>query len=286
MFWLLFGLGCTTPQNQYTSSEQKDTTPNQGFEATEVSLLSAYFGLDNKLPEAADLLCAGGGGKDGMPIVFSNELDVSTVQAGDFKVRKASGRSGSVDCATFLPAVDDGELRTVLLIGEFGNATDDPPAMARIVGNIHDIQQRANFKGQSVAVTPLAAGPFLVRAEVVKISSATGTKPTTGPFGSRCPDSTVSAIRVVWSGGITKPGGAPATLEEGKRYQVTLQSVDGTKTQIAPFFLADTGDGDNNHLLCLDQQGTPTAVSFPAGHLTDPNEDAKNSATSVPVHTQ
>ena len=286
MFWVFVGLGCNTPQDQYTSTEQTDTTPNQGLQPADGALYSAYFGLDNKLPEATELLCPGGGGKDGMPVVFSKELDVSTVQAGDFKVRKASGKSGSVACATFVPAVDDGEMRTVLLIGEFGNATDDPPATVRLVGNIHDIEQRTNFKGQSVAITPLAAGPFLVRAEVAKLSRATGTKPNNGPFGTRCPDTTVSAVRAIWSGGVTKPGGDPATLDEGKLYRVTLRSPDGSLTQVAPFFLADTQDGDNNHLLCLDQQGIPTTVSFPAGHLTDPNEDARNPDTTVVVIAQ
>jgi hypothetical protein len=50
----------------------------------------------------------------------------------------------------------------------------------------------------------------------------------------------------------------------------------------SPFALADLGDGDNNHLLCLDSQVDARIVSFPAGHLVDPNHDLNpNTATVV-----
>lgn len=37
--------------------------------------------------------------------------------------------------------------------------------------------------------------------------------------------------------------------------------------------LADLGDADNNHLLCLDTTTPATGVTFPAGHLVDPKGD-------------
>ena len=37
--------------------------------------------------------------------------------------------------------------------------------------------------------------------------------------------------------------------------------------------MADLGDADNNHFLCLDTTTPATAVAFPAGHLVDPNGD-------------
>lgn len=42
---------------------------------------------------------------------------------------------------------------------------------------------------------------------------------------------------------------------------------------VTPFALADLGDGDNHHKLCLDVAETPKSVFFPAGHMTDPRED-------------
>ena len=76
-------------------------------------------------------------------------------------------------------------------------------------------------------------------------------------------------MRVTWNGGVTKPGGDDADEAEGALYQLTLS--DGST--LAPFALADLGDGDNNHMLCLDRAADVTLVSFPAGHLTDPRED-------------
>ena len=56
-----------------------------------------------------------------MPVIFSTEIDHTTLQAGDFRVTTASGATGEMLCVTLLPATDGGELRTVLLVGEFGD---------------------------------------------------------------------------------------------------------------------------------------------------------------------
>ncbi|MHA3842447.1 hypothetical protein ACSMXM_14280 [Pacificimonas sp. ICDLI1SI03] len=49
-----------------------------------------------------------------------------------------------------------------------------------------------------------------------------------------------------------------------------------------PVALADLGDGDNNHVLCLDTKDKPISAAFPAGILTDPNDDL-NPDTSILV---
>jgi len=228
-------------------------------------------------------LCTGGENADGMPIVFSKELDPTTVQPGDIQIRQASGKRGKVFCTTFLPAIDPGELRTVLLIGEFGTSPNDEPVEVTIVGNIYDAQRKSNFLGQKVVVTPLSAGPFLVRAEVVpKEQWKVGAQDLKKMGGSGCPADTKKAVRAIWSGGVTKPGGAPADDKEGGLYQVFFRKSSG-ESQIVTPTLADLQDGDNNHLLCLKEDGTPKEVFFPKGYLTDPNEDAKNPATKVLV---
>ena len=38
--------------------------------------LSAFFGLDNKLPFGANVLCLGAWGEDGMPVVLSHTLSL------------------------------------------------------------------------------------------------------------------------------------------------------------------------------------------------------------------
>ena len=283
IIFVLSILACrqTSQMRQYTSSLQQDQDPDIGVSSSGVFLYSSYFGLDNTLPKAIEGLCARGANGDGMPVVFSKELDIGSVQPVDIKVTQASGNVGEVYCTTFLPAIDDGELRTVLLIGEFGTKINDEPIEVEVIGNVYDHSRKHNFKGTKVQVTALAKGPFLVRAEPVR--GGGNKRRTIGPQGSRCPESTKQAVRVVWSGGITKPGGKPADEQEGVLYQVVLEDSKGERKTVHPFMLADLGDGDNNHILCLSETGTPISVSFPKGHLTDPNEDASNPDTNISV---
>lgn len=266
---------------------EPDTTPSSGLpreaRGKSAETLSAFFGLDNTLPRTANRICQDGAGLDGMPVVFSTEIDHTTLQAGDFQVTTQSGRVGSVHCASFLPATDAGELRTVLLMGEFGDAETDPPATGRIVGHLHSIDGTLDFQGASVAVTPLEPGPSLVLAEVFSAEIPDVGLGLRRTNGSACPDTGVmQAVRVVWAGGVTMEDGSKPSQTVGQLYQVTVQSSDGARRVVTPVALADIDDGDNNHLLCLDTADMPVAVSFPAGVLADPNDDA-NPATAVSI---
>ncbi|GGB57035.1 hypothetical protein GCM10011316_31420 [Roseibium aquae] len=270
--------------------EQTDTTNTDITETTDATgktadVLSAFFGLDNALPYLSDLvLCKGAGGKDGMPAVFSHELNPATVDPGDFKITTASGEAGTVTCLTMAPADDPGELRTVLLVGEFGSAKDQPIKL-EIVGNILSRDETLNFKGASVAVTALEDGPTMVFSERIPQEQwnleASGTRLPWGG-GTGCPIGTSQIVRVAWDGGITKPGGASADDQIRDLYQVTIGKPDLSMIQITPFALADLSDGDNFHSLCLDTADPAVSVSFPEGYLTDPRDDL-NPATDIAV---
>jgi hypothetical protein len=80
-------------------------------------------------------------------------------------------------------------------------------------------------------------------------------------------------VNVTWVGGVTKPGRGEAGDVERQQYRVTVQQADGSETEVTPRFLADLVDGDNNHRLCLDVDGKPRSVLFPAGFLADPRDD-------------
>ena len=264
-----------------TMTEVTATVDGQGHEAR---LLSAFFGVDGGLvPALRFLLCPFASGKDGMPVIFSHELDVASVQAGDFRVVSRGGAVGSVSCTTFSPASDAGELRTVLLAGEFGSATDQPVSV-EVVGNVLSKDGSVNFAGTKVSVVPLEDGPDIALATVVPEAEwRVGTQATRLPWGggSGCPPGTRLGVRVTWEGGVTRPDGSDANDDDRRRYEVVFMDATG-KSRRTPTSLADMGDNDNNHLLCFDAAGDPRGVRFPAGFLTDPRGDL-NPETSAPI---
>lgn len=274
-----------------SDTTQTDTTTDVGaarLEPDTAYLLSAFFGLDNGLPLPTNVrFCRGAGRADGMPLIFSTEIAVETLQAGDIEVRTASGMVGDVTCLTMAPALDTGELRTALLIGEFGSADDDPPVSVTVTGNVLSLDGRYNYQGATIAVTPLEPGPTLVYAEAPP-EAQWKLGFTEGAFGigTGCPLRTTLAVRVVWAGGVTiPPNGDEPGDNERDRYRVSITDAAGATTDVTPFALGDLADGDNNHLLCLDVVGTPQRVTFPAGYLIDPNGDV-NPDTEVDVTSE
>ena len=91
--------------------------------------------------------------------------------------------------------------------------------------------------------------------------------------GNTCPEGTRQVIRATWQGGVTLPGGAEVDDTIRQAYSVTVESTETGKREVTPFALGDMGDGDNNHLLCLDVVDPAVSVHFPSGLVTDPRED-------------
>ncbi|ESQ75141.1 hypothetical protein [Asticcacaulis sp. AC402] len=270
-------------QGDTTRTDIMATRHAEGRGAT---LISAFFGLDNGLPKRNTdrVACVGAGGADGMPIIFSHEVDHTTLEPGDVRVTTRSGRIKPVTCLTLAPADDPGELRTALLAGDLGSA-DDEPVSVEIIGNVLSLDGTINFKGTKVEVTPLNAGPTLVFAEIVPEAQwALGTKATRLPWGggSRCPVGTKQVVRVTWGGGIRKIDGKDADESVRSRYKVSILNQEGQLIDKVPFALADLNDGDNNHLLCMSSVERAQAVHFPAGYLIDPRDDV-NPETSISI---
>jgi len=239
----------------------------------EAKVLSAFFGLDNALPKSAIGISPKAPGKDGMPIVFSQELEPSTLDATDFKIKTSKGSFYDVDVVTFKPAVEAFELRTVLLIGDYGNAPDNEPVELEIVGDLL-ARSGQNFKGQKVAVTPLSKGPFLSYAEYFTIDDMY-------PFvkrgkGCDCPEKTTTVVRTVWAGGVRAMDGEELGEKELQQFTVTLKKQINRTIEVHPFQLADTGDNDNNIDLCIKEKGVPVSVSVKANTAIDPRDDAND----------
>ena len=219
-----------------------------------------------------------------MPVIFSEQVDIATLEAGDFQVTLENGTKVGPDCVTLAPADDVGELRTILMIGDFGSI-DNEPSNVEVIGSLLSMDHTINYKGSQVRVTELVKGPSLVLAESVdKEEWELGKQASARRFGggNGCPDGTRQVIRVVWNGGVTKPGGGEVDDVERKAYKVMTVNPDGTDDIIHPFALGDLGDGDNNHELCLDTPNQVVRVEFPADLVTDPREDL-NPATRVMV---
>ncbi len=284
---LVFLIGYERRLDAYaqTDTTRTEVTARTDANGRAAGLISAFFGLDDALPNLFSLVaCRGADGMDGMPVIFSHEVDLATLEPGDFRVTTASGKLGEVVCLTLAPAEDPGELRTALLAGEFGNA-EDPPTTVEMVGDVLSQDGTVNFRGASVPVTPLENGPSLVWAEVVPQAAwDLGREATRLPWGggNACPRGTAQVVRVAWDGGVTKPGGGHLAAEMGRLYEVTVAGSEGDPHRVTPMTLADLGDGDNNHLLCLDVFERAVSVRFPAGHLTDPRDDL-NDDTEITV---
>lgn len=253
--------------------------------SADATALSAFFGIDDGLPAGATFLCAPAVVLDGMPVVFREEIDERTLLPTEFTVTTRAGRRSTPLCATTAPANQESEDRTVLLIGQFGGEPQDPPATVTVTGGRLRDEAGRSLRGASVAVTPLAAGPELVYAEPAPAESERFTyDPLTPPVlallqrATSCPAGTVQRVRVTWAGGVTPPGGGADGEAQRTAYAVEL--ADGRT--VTPAALADLGDMDNNHLLCLDTAGVPVRVGAVADRFVDPRGDL-NPATAVAV---
>lgn len=241
-------------------------------------VLSAFFGLDDSWRIRMRTLgvCRGVNGRDGMPVIFSEEIDDKTLDPDDFRITTASGKIGRVACVTLRPADEPGEKRTVLVIGEYGSP-EDQPVKVEIIGDLMSLDGRINFNSSASSVIALEAGPTIILAEPVPKENW-----TLGAQGGCPAEKTKSVVRVTWTGGITKPGGAEIDDDETLLYRVTVRTADGDAATVTPIAIADLNDNDNNHELCLGVGAKAVSVFFPEGALTDPNEDM-NPDTKVKI---
>ena len=234
-------------------------------------ILAAFFGLDNALPLGVELICRGGGGRDGMPVTFSRRV-LGTPSAAAFEVTTRRGARRTPACVTLAPALDASERHTALLGGDLGDDPTDPPVRVTLVGSLA-LEGGGDARGLTAEVIPLAAGPSLVLA----LPYAAGAL-----AGSACPAATTRrVVQATWNGGVTSPDGAAVGDRERRRMHVTVTRA-GAAVEVTPAALADLGDNDNYVQLCLDVDDPPTAVRIEADTFVDPRGD-RNAETRVDV---
>ena len=240
------------------------TNPEQVEQDT---LVSAFFGLDNALPS---LLCNQLGSLlDGMPVNFRFPLDSSSLSGTDFEVVDSLGNIHIPMCAVLAPANENGENRTVLLLGEFGTAVTNPPVEVRIVGDLFTID---TLSGESVCsaiinlngitttnVIPLADGPSLFFAQRIDGNL------------NEC-NSGTQTIQVAWNGGIT-PYIIGDTESDLFQYYIGYSDSSGVLIPHIPISIADIDDNDNFHQLCFSTNDEIVKISMMANTVEDPNHD-------------
>lgn len=231
------------------------------------TLVSAFFGLDNGLP---GLLCNQPGSLlDGMPVNFKFPLDASSLSETDFEVVDSLGNIHIPMCAFLAPANENGENRTVLLIGEFGTAVTNPPVEIRIVSDLFTTDTLSgesacsaiiNLNGITTTnVIPLADGPSLFFAQRIDGNL------------NEC-SSGIQTIQVAWNGGIT-PFISGDTESDLFQYYIGYSDSSGVLIPHIPISIADINDNDNFHQLCFSTSDGIVKISMMANKVEDPNQD-------------
>ena len=253
---LLFSCNKNEEPQEQVKNESQDT------------LVSAFFGLDNALPSL--LLCNQQGGLlDGMPVNFKFPLDASSLSETDFEVLDSLGNIHTPICVSLAPANENGENRTVLLLGEFGTAVTNPPVEVRVVGDLFTID---TLSGESVCseiinlngitttnVIPLADGPSLFFAQRIDGNL------------NEC-NSGTQTIQVAWNGGVT-PYISGDTESDLFQYYVGYSDSSGVLIPHVPISIADINDNDNFHQLCFSTSDEIVKISMMANTVEDPNHD-------------
>ncbi len=254
-------------------NEAVNETLNNGVaenhDEKEPRILSAYHGLD-PIPALATRLCGMPpvAGQDGMPVIFSVQINSTSIAPTAFAVATSAGETVTPLCATLRPALESLEQRTVLLIGAFSPG-DALPLSVEVVEQLEDVNGNS-LEGLTIEqVTLLTAGPSLVLAERFA--------PDTPGLEEECPAATTQAVQLTWEGGVTGPQGT--ALAEPQRTAISVQLLNGSV--VHPLALGDD-DPDNHVIACIAEASPAVSVNVLAGFFHDPGDDA-NPLTAIDV---
>ena len=199
---------------------------------------------------------------DGMPVNFKYPLDAATLSGSDFEVVDSLGNIHIPICARLAPANENGENRTVLLLGEFGTAVNNPPVEVRVVGDLLTIDIISGESACSEITTnviPLADGPSLFFAQRIDGNL------------NECSSGT-QTIQVAWNGGIT-PYISDDNESDLFQYYIGYSESAGDLVPHVPISIADINDNDNFHQLCFSTSDEIVKISMMANTVEDPNHD-------------
>lgn len=217
------------------------------------TILSAHLAIDE------------GGDEDVLVVVFSTEVDPLGLEPHHFAVLLRDGRYSHPVRAVLAPANESDENRTVALIGDFGDAEDNPPTLVTVAGLVH-AEDGAVLQGLGLEVRAFAEPGTIVHAERLAGSERA------------CADAP-HVIRTYWTDGLQG-----VTRDALPRIRVSTSGAE----EVQPSAFDDHPVGgdergaDNVLDLCVDGEATPVRLQIPADVFTDP-AGHPNAAVSIDV---
>ena len=204
-----------------------------------------------------------------MPVNFKFPLDALSLSETDFEVLDNLGNIHTPVCVFLAPANENGENRTVLLIGEFGTAVTNPPVEVRIVG---DLFTTDTFSGESACSNIINLNGFTT-TNVIPLNDGPSLFFAQGIDGNlnEC-NSGIQTIQVAWDGGIT-PYISGDTESDLFQYYIGYSDSSGVLIPHVPISIADINDNDNFHQLCFSTSNDIVKISMMANTVEDPNQD-------------
>lgn len=209
---------------------------------------------------------------DGVPVVFPTPLDARTIDPASFVVENAHGDRVVPSCATFAPAVDGDEMRTVLLQGYFGTPSTNEPVRVHVTGPVLGTDG-TSYENASVGVAPFSKGQYLVYAR------RQGTTDNLGGT-NQCPATSSDGVPVRQVVQLAFGSNAGNTFPTSAQYRSRfVVALDDGSTAI-PVAFGDTTP-DNYLELCLVETSPATAVTIAPLTVRDASDQFNAEATSV-----
>lgn len=192
-------------------------------------------------------------GLDGVLLVFDREVDAASLHPRAFVVSRAERRPTWPREARLAPASEDDENRSVLLVGDFGDATDQGQPTHVAVTGLLFAESGAELRGLGATIEPFAVAPRVVAAQLQVAEKG------------RC-EGAVSVVRTYWNDSLRG-------VEPADREGIEVHAAKGPAVRVTGFddHSAEFGEaGQDNVLdLCLDQAAPSLQISLAAGLFRD-----------------
>jgi hypothetical protein len=205
-------------------------------------------------------------GKDGLLVVFDVEVDAAALQPRVFVVTRSTEGPAWPEQAVLAPASEDDENRTVLLVGELGDATaQGQPTHVAVVGPLYAEDGRS-LQGLGAPIVPFDVPPQVVAVQV--LAAAPG----------RC-ERAAQVLRTYWNDELR--GVEPEDLPRVRVWAGEAAPAPPLRFEDHTAQHAEAGQ-DNVLDLCIDDPAPLRRLRIDAGAFRDPAGHA-SATVELPV---